>query len=51
VIILGAFDAEPVEFRVQSADALEDGFLLATPANRLANEFRFHAYKLYQKIA
>ena len=45
VIILGAFDAEPVEFRVKTADALEDADV-ARLAERFANQFRLHSYKL-----
>jgi len=45
VIILGAFDAEPVEFRVQAADALKDG-QVARLAERFANHFRLHGHNL-----
>jgi hypothetical protein len=45
MIFLIAFDAKPVEFRVQTANALKDG-QVAGIAERFANQFRLHAYRL-----
>jgi hypothetical protein len=44
VIILGAFDAEAVEFRIEAADAFEDG-QVAGATEGLANQFRAHGGK------
>jgi hypothetical protein len=45
VIILGAFDTEPIEFRVQAADALKDS-QVARFAECFANHFRLHTRNL-----
>ena len=45
MIIFGAFDAEPVEFSVETADSLEDS-QIARFAERFANHFRLHSAKL-----
>jgi hypothetical protein len=45
VIILGAFNTEPVEFRVETADALEDADV-ARLAEGFADHFRLHGRNL-----
>ena len=45
MIFLITFNPKPVEFRVQAADALEDG-QVAWSAEGFANHFRLHSHKL-----
>jgi hypothetical protein len=45
MIFLIALNTKPVEFRVKTADALEDA-QVARLAERFANHFRLHRHKL-----
>jgi len=50
VIILGALDAKPVQFRIQAADPLENG-QVPRLADGFANQVRLHTFKLRHESA